>query len=120
MLSKEHMQIYQNFLDILKEVLILSTTETTPDLLIPTCQEVEDFFGQQIAPLSWDQNYPVSEMAWQSIQTEMHKQIKLLVTETTFYQMSRQESAQQQRKKKISHYTQALIRYCEILLGTGD
>lgn len=99
---------------------MLSTTETTPDRLIPACEEVRDFFGQQIAPLSWDEHYPVSEMAWQSIQTEMHKQIKLLVTETTFYQMSRQASAKQQRKNKIANYTQTLIRYCEILLGAGD
>lgn len=117
MLSKEHVQIYQNFLEILNKVLILSTTETTPDGLILACQEAEDFFGQEIAPLAGDGVDSPPEMAWQSIHTEMHKQMKLLVTEITFYQISHQESAKEQRKKKISNYTQVLIRYGEMILG---
>lgn len=117
MLSKEYKQIYQHFLNILKKVLMLATTEATSEGLIPACREAEEFFAQQIAPLSGDQLDPPTEMAWQSIHTEMHKQMKLLVTEITFYQMSRQELAKQQRKDKISNYTQILIRYCQLIIN---
>lgn len=120
MLSKEHVQIYQSFLEILNKVLILSTTETTPDRFISASQEAEDFFGQQIAPLAGDGVDPPMGMAWQSIHTEMHKQMKLLVTEITFYQITHQKLAKEQRKKKISNYTQALIRYSEMILGIED
>jgi len=120
MLSKEQEQSYQDFLKILRKVLTLATNPATPEGLIPACREAEAFFAQQIAPLSGDELDPSTEMAWQSIQTEMHKQIKLLVTETTFYQMSRQESTKEQRKNQIRNYIQTLIRYCETILGAGD
>ncbi|MDB9519865.1 heterocyst frequency control protein PatD [Roseofilum reptotaenium CS-1145] len=119
MLWQQHKQIYQHFLERLRKVLMLATSKTNLEGLIPACQEAEDFFEQQIAPRFGDEPDSPTEMTWQSIHTEMHKQMKLLVTEITFYQMSRQELAKQQRKNKISNYTQNLIHYCEIILGSG-
>ncbi|HBQ98760.1 MULTISPECIES: heterocyst frequency control protein PatD [unclassified Roseofilum] len=119
MLWQQHKQIYQHFLERLRKVLMLATSKTNLDGLIPACQEAEDFFAQQIAPRFGDEPDSPTEMAWQSIHTEMHKQMKLLVTETTFYQMSRQELAKQQRKNRISNYIRNLIHYCEMILGSG-
>ncbi len=55
-------------------------------------------------------------LPWQSIQTEMHRQIQLLVTNATFLQITRQKDKQKQQTLQMGDRIHSLLGYCEVIL----
>lgn len=120
MLSNQDEPVYQRFLECLYQLLKLSTTEPAPEELIRACRLVEEVFMTEVVGLMLQESGYSRGQAWQSIQTEMHKEIKLLVTEITFYQICRSPFTKSQRKQMIGDRAQTLIQYCHWLLGTSE
>ncbi|WP_017651756.1 heterocyst frequency control protein PatD [Fortiea contorta] len=71
---------------------------------------LQQFFGQQIAPLV------EVDAREQSYRTEISKQLRLLEIDIMFFQGARQQSTTQARLQTIGDRLQTLIQYCEAIL----
>lgn len=54
---------------------------------------------------------------WQSVQTEIKREFKLLTTDILFLASARQNSTQSKRLQSIGDRIDKLIGYCQIMLG---
>lgn len=114
-LPNSHRQCYQEFKQALEKL-----QETVSD-----GQEnldwagIQRFFQERVASLTESGIDPSLVSRWQSVQTEIHRQMRLLAVDMTFFQASRQLSTREQRQKQIVSRLQTLIGYCEVLV-TGE
>ena len=117
MLSNTDRQRYQDFKQALEE-LQLRVLQANPDrvALQEASGRVQQLFQERIASLSAEQIDPQIASRWQSIQTETHKQMRLLLMDVKFLQASRQATTSQQRIGQIGDRLQTLINYCNLLL----
>ncbi len=111
MLPNSHRQCYQEFKQALEELQVTVSSDRS--------EGVQRFFQERVASLTADGIDPSLVSRWQSVQTEMHKQMRLLTVDLTFFQASRQLSTIEQRQKQIVSRLQTLIGYCEVLV-TGE
>ncbi|MBC6478936.1 MAG: heterocyst frequency control protein PatD [Hormoscilla sp. GM7CHS1pb] len=111
MLPNSHRQCYQEFKQALEELQVTVSSDRS--------EGVQRFFQERVASLTADGIDPSLVSRWQSVQTEMHKQMRLLTVDLTFFQASRQLSTREQRQKQIVSRLQTLIGYCEVLV-TGE
>ncbi|MEO0946931.1 MAG: heterocyst frequency control protein PatD [Cyanobacteria bacterium J06641_5] len=58
-------------------------------------------FQAQILPLAASELPPELAVAWQALQTELHRNLRLLQTETLHLQAARQPQTQQQRLQTV-------------------
>lgn len=110
---------YQAFVTLLEQ---LRSDATTTQIVGPELRQrvasLQQFFGQQIVPLTdVGQASPQGE-DWrvQSYQTEMSKQLRLLEIDVMFLQGARQASTAQTRLQTISDRLTILIQYCDAIL----
>ena len=117
MLSNTDRQRYQDFKQALEE-LQLRVLQANPDrvALQEASGRVQQLFQERIASLSAEEIDPQIASRWQSIQTETHKQMRLLLMDVKFLQASRQAATSQQRIGQIGDRLQTLINYCNLLL----
>ena len=112
---RQRYQDFQQGLEDLRSIVL----QDNPDRL--RLQEaytrVKQLFQEQIASVSAEEIDPQTVSRWQSIQTETHKQMRLLLAEVQFLQASRQGATFQQRKGQIGDRLQTLIGYCNLLLN---
>lgn len=117
MLQPTHRQRYQEFQQALEE---LDKDVTVRDLENSVLQEhfqtVKARFLAQIASLSADDFAMDVVSRWQSFQTEIYKQMRLLETDLMLLRASRSETTTQARRMSVRDRISALIRYCEALL----
>lgn len=115
MLSKQHSQAYQEFLLLLQklqnnfesdtgEIDILSLQKQFPTL--------QTFFQQQITVLTGQELDPAIATRWQSLQTEMHRELRLLNTDILFLASARQAETRSQRLTAVRDRLQRIIGYC--------
>ncbi|AFY32717.1 heterocyst frequency control protein PatD [Calothrix sp. PCC 7507] len=71
---------------------------------------LQQFFGQQIAPLT------EVESREQSYRTEISKQLRLLEIDVMFFQGARQQSTAQARLETICDRLTTLVQYCDAIL----
>lgn len=112
-----HQQRYQEFQQALKQ---LRETATTPVLEVTELQErfqeIQQLFQSQIASLSSDEIAPDYVSRWQSFQTEIYKQMRLLQTDLMMLQASRSPATSRSRASSVNDRINTLIQYCEALL----
>ena len=84
--------------------------------LFSAWEQARAFFTEEVAGLTADGEDGSLGGRWQSIHTEMHREMKLLATEISFYQIARSPAMQQQRKGQIGDRAQRLIGYCHAML----
>jgi hypothetical protein len=117
MLPLLHLQRYQELQQAMKE---LHDAITVADLevaaLRDSYQQVQQIFASQIATLSADEIAPDSTPRWQSIQTELHKQMRLLETDMMLLQASRSPATSQRRISGVRDRLSTLMQYCQALL----
>jgi hypothetical protein len=117
MFQSIHQQRYQEFKAALEQ---LRETATTPDLAVAELreqfQEIQQLFQSQIASLSPDEIAPEYASRWQSFQTEIYKQMRLLQTDLMMLQASRSPATSRSRSSGVSDRIHTLIQYCEALL----
>lgn len=117
MLPSLHRQRYQVFQQALEQ---LHQTATITDLkggaLGESFQNLQQLFKSQIASLSADDIPPDYASRWQSFQTEIYKQMRLLETDVMLLQASRSSATSLSRASNLSSRINTLIQYCEALL----
>ncbi len=117
MLPLLHFQQYQAFQQALEQQL---KTITVPDwqevALRDSYQNVQQLFHSQIARLSAEDFAPEHAPRWQSLQTEIYKQMRLLETDMMLLQASRSSTTSQRRVLSVRDRLNTLIQYCQALL----
>ena len=123
MLSASHIRAYQDFLTLLTEFTQITTVEKQELNLTSLKTEFEglsQWFKAHIVSISDRQIDSRHVSAWQSVQTEILREFKLLSTDMLFLASARQDSTQQKRIKSIEERLNKLINYCEIMLKNNN
>ncbi|MBW4646975.1 MAG: heterocyst frequency control protein PatD [Goleter apudmare HA4340-LM2] len=102
---------YQALADLLKQ-LHSDATKNQLDVaqLRQRLASLQQFFGQEIAPLA------EVDSREQSYRTEISKQLRLLEIDVMFLQGARQQSTAQGRRQTISDRLTTLMQYCDTIL----
>jgi hypothetical protein len=117
MLPSLHRQRYQVFQQALEQ---LHKSATATDLeggaLRDSFQNLQQLFKSQITSLSADDIPADYASRWQSFQTEIYKQMRLLETDVMLLQASRSSATSLARASNVCERIKTLIQYCEALL----
>jgi hypothetical protein len=117
MLQPTHRKCYREFQQALEQ---LCKTATSTDLEVTELRDhfhdVQQLFKSQIIPLNADDIAPDFVSRWQSLQTEIYKQMRLLDTDMMLLQASRSSATSRSRKEGVRDRINTLIQYCEALL----
>jgi uncharacterized protein involved in exopolysaccharide biosynthesis len=117
MLHPSHRQRYQEFQQTLEQ---LHETAGAEHLQIATLQEnlqnVQQLFQDQIASLSAEDVAPDYAPRWQSLQTEIYKQMRLLQTDLMMLKASRSSATSGSRASGMRSRINTLIGYCKAML----
>ncbi|HBB30794.1 MAG TPA: hypothetical protein DDZ80_26620 [Cyanobacteria bacterium UBA8803] len=117
MLPLSKRQEYQEFQQALEQLHSrIDATDLEIVAIKAAFQDVKQLFTSQIANLSAEEIAPDNASRWQSIQTEIHKQMRLLETEMLRLQAARSSATSKARASGISDRLKILIQYCEALL----
>jgi len=117
MLSPSHGQSYQALQQALEQMYTTITAKDLEiDLLRENFQEVQGVFHSQILTLSADDVAPDAASRWQSWQTEIYKQMRLLETDLMLLQASRSSATLSSRQTGLKNRLNTLIQYCQELL----
>jgi heme oxygenase len=117
MLQPSASQRYQEFKQALEQ---LSKSATAPDLQVAAVREkfqvVQQLFQSQIICLTADDMEEDHTSRWQSFQTEIYKQMRLLETDMMLLQASRSSATSISRASNVCLRINTLIQYCQALL----
>lgn len=113
MLPEVHRYRYEKFQQALERLLVTADEGTA---VSEALQEVQQFFGEQILGMSVEELDERLASRVLSIQTEMHKQLRLLGTEVMFLVSSRNSATAVQRRSGLCDRIKILIGYCDVLL----
>ena len=117
MLPLLHFQRYQEFKHALEQLQkMIAVTNWEAAALRDSVQNVQQLFQNQLAILSAEDLAPVDAPRWQSFQTEIHKQMRLLETDMMLLHSSRSSATSQRRLLSVRDRLNTLIQYCEALL----
>lgn len=114
-----HSQAYQEFLLSLEklnnEFLIGSEDIDLPSLKAEF-QTIKLFFQSHIASLTIQDLDEAIAMQWQSIQTELYRELRLLETDILFFASSRAAETKLQRLRSLRERIERMIKYCQAIL----
>lgn len=118
MLSKSHQKLYQQ---LLASLITLRDQVMIKDIdskrVSKNFRMVQEIF-QNIILVSTTENLENSVVSsWQSIQTEIHRTLRLLITDFLFLQSSHKRSTEEQRLESVLDYIEKLIGYCQVILN---
>jgi hypothetical protein len=117
MLPSLHHQCYLEFQQALEQLQkVAEATDLRPTTLADTFQEVQQLYQNQITSLRIDDVALEHASRWQSFQTEIHKQMRLLQTDVMLLRASRTAATSRSRAAGASDRINILIRYCQALL----
>ncbi len=117
MLSALHHQCYLEFKLALQELQANATaTDLQVNALRDHFQDVQQLFQSRIASLSADDLALDQASRWQSLQTEIYRQMRLLETDVMLLQASRSSETVLSRSSTVRDRIHTLIQYCEALL----
>ncbi|XTZ20880.1 MAG: heterocyst frequency control protein PatD [cyanobacterium endosymbiont of Rhopalodia fuxianensis] len=118
MLPKPHQKLYQKFLTsliTLRDQIMMK--DINSGRLSQNFYMAQEIFQNHILGLTTENldNYAVS--SWQSIQTEIHRTLRLLITDFLFLQSSHKRSTEEQRLERVLDHIEKLIGYCQLILN---
>ncbi|MGK7950398.1 MAG: heterocyst frequency control protein PatD [Xenococcaceae cyanobacterium] len=112
-----HSQAYQEFLLSLEklnnEFLIGSEDIDLPSLKAEF-QTIKLFFQSHIATIQ--ELDEAIAMQWQSLQTELYRELRLLETDILFFASSRAAETKLQRLRSLRERIERMIKYCQAIL----
>lgn len=114
LLHFQHYQAFQQALEQLGKTLSISPGEES--MLLERYRNLQQLFQSQIATLSADDVAPEYTPRWQSLQTEIYKQMRLLETDMMLLQASRSSATSERRVLSVRDRLNTLIQYCQALL----
>jgi hypothetical protein len=132
MLPKPHQKFYQKFLASLitlrAQIMMKDINSGRLSQNFHMAQEnfhmaqenfhmAQEIFQNHILGLTTEnlENYAVSSRP--SIQTEIHRTLRLLITDFLFLQSSQKRSTEEQRLKRVLDHIEKLIGYCQLILS---
>ena len=119
MLSSSHNRAYQDFLTLLTEFknFVDDWEDSARQLKISSeFTSLEKWFQENIVKIDSSDIELGIVARWQSVQTEIKREFKLLATDILFFASARQNATKNKRRKGISDRLTKLIDYCQILL----
>ncbi|MCT7967906.1 heterocyst frequency control protein PatD [Laspinema sp. D1] len=118
MLPDVHVQCYQNLMQALKQLAEM-TNAPNPDqgTVRASTLEMQQIFQAQILSLGMEGLDPGMVSLVQSFQTELHKQIRLLVNDVMFLGSARQAETLERRWIAVRDRLKGCIGYCEAILS---
>lgn len=112
-----HRQHYQEFIQALEQMhKRAAATELDKVALQENFRDLQQLFQSQVATLSADDVVADYASRWQSIQTEIYKQMRLLGTDVMLLQASRSSATSLARQAGLCDRINTLIQYCQALL----
>lgn len=123
MLPASHNRAYQDFLSLLTELndLLLDRTKQIDRLeLQRQLYHLPQWYEQNVDNLDRDNIDGSITVRWQSIHTEIKRELKLLATDIMFFSSARQKTTENKRLKSISDRLNKLISYCQIVLKNSN
>ena len=118
MLPASHNRAYQDFLNLLTEFncfLINSEEKVNQLQIIQRFQHLQPWFDRNIADLESENLEQDIISRWQSVQTEIKREFKLLAIDILFVASARQSSTLDKRLQSIKGRVAKLIGYCQIM-----
>ena len=121
MLSSSHNRAYQDFSILLTKFhLNVENEPASQERVKQEWSELRLYFEQQIAGIDVGDIPEAIASRWQSVQTEIKREFKLLSTDVLFLASARQITTQNKRVKSISDRLTKLIGYCQIITNVPD
>jgi hypothetical protein len=116
-LSEDRCQRYQKLQQALEQLQKTAAQDNLDrEVLAAEYKKVQQFFGNQIMTTDSGELEPSETPQEQSYLTEIHKQLRLLGTDITFLQASRQPATATARQTAAHARLNTLIGYCGKLL----
>lgn len=98
--------------------------QTATQIVSQNFQELQDFYQQQIFSLveeHIEEQVPLEIASrWRSLQTEIHRSMKLLERDISLFKAARSPQMQQTRKQGMSDRLSTLISYCQVILALAS
>lgn len=118
MLPDLHAQCYQNLMQALSQLAEMVNAPNPDQASVrASTLEMQQFFQAQILSLGMDELDPGMVSLVQSFQTELHKQIRLLVNDVMFLGSARQPETLERRWVEVRDRLKSCIGYCEAILS---
>ncbi|YAI81354.1 MAG: heterocyst frequency control protein PatD [cyanobacterium endosymbiont of Rhopalodia sterrenbergii] len=118
MLPKPHQKFYQKFL---ASLITLRAQVMIKDIdsgrLSQNFRVAQEIFQNQILELTTENLEASVVSSWQSIQTEVHRTLRLLKTNFLFLQSSHKRGTEEQRLEIVLDHIEKLIGYCQVILS---
>ena len=118
MLSSSHLRAYQDFSTLLttfQGFLDAENERASSERVKQEWEQLRSCF-EQVAGIDVGEVPEAIASRWQSVQTEIKREFKLLSTDVLFFASARQITTQNKRIKSISDRLSKLISYCQIIL----
>jgi hypothetical protein len=117
MLPTLHQKAYQKLLTVLRA---LREQIDSPNSRVTAIQEkfqqIQQVFQEDIMPLKSDELEGAIASRFQSVQTEMHRALRLLGTDILFLRSSKQAATSEQRLAAIRDRLDQMIGFCQAML----
>lgn len=108
MLPLFYREVYQTWLNYLQ----LLHTEVNQD----NFEQVHKYFYGEVMGLTEEGMDPVLVSRWRSLQTELHRLVRLLETDWLFCRSSRQSATKEQRLTVLRDRIRKIREYCQYFL----
>jgi hypothetical protein len=125
-LPNAYLEKYQQLLEILLRVQAVGVdlVELSASVMPVDTEdfgELQDFYQKQIFPLV-DKEFseevlPEIASRWRSLNTEIHRSMKLLALDISLLKAARSPQMQKTRRQGMSDRLSTLISYCQVLLA---
>lgn len=99
-------------------IILLQNLDGEQNSLATDFGQLVEFWQEMMKDLQENEQY--REILPQSMETEIHRLMKLLQMDMQFLQVSRQLTTVETRKEMIRDRANSLIRYCEAVLSAID
>ena len=123
MFPRSHNRAYQDLIILLTEFasyLISDEAQDSQPQIKQKFQDLSIWFEHNIANLNKEDLDLAIAARWQSVQTEIKREFKLLSTDFLFLAAARQNNTQRKRLKSITNHLTKLVDYCQVILQDSD
>ena len=118
MSPKLHFLAYKELLNGIQELYSYTNmTDLDPTFLFSKFQQVQQIFDEKILVLNEDEVEQAILSEWRSLQTEIHRSLRLLGTDLMLLRSARQGKTLTTRLATVKQRLEQLITYCQHLSG---
>ncbi|NJM57862.1 MAG: heterocyst frequency control protein PatD [Synechococcales cyanobacterium RU_4_20] len=113
-LPKNYSQTLQSFEAQLATIAAMLWADSV-DQLATQAQTLQQYFQHHIQPLDAEQLPTEQRSRFRSVQTELHRQMRLLQTDLLFLRNAHQADTASQRQQQVGDRLVSLRNYCAVL-----